>query len=311
MMPELEQNKPDVSIVIVNYNVQNLILKCLQSIEDYCQLSDIEIIVVDNNSSDESVAMVKHHFPYVVLIENTKNEGFPKANNQAFAKARGQYIFMLNPDAELCDDAVSMLRNYMETNPFVALAAPKLLNTDGSFQQSFWRFPRMRYIIAEDFYCKPLLKKKHYNDKNVNEILMVDSVSGAAMFFRKSILNLVGELDETLFWLEDVDFCYRIAQQNMKIAYVPSVQVVHHIGQSAKKNYEISISNQVYNKIKFIGKHYSKWQSVWIKLHSFFIVGLKIIVFGMLAPFNKIYRLKAKAYVYTIKRVFNPPIGIR
>lgn len=304
--------KPDVSIVIVNYNVKELILKCLQSIEKYTSKNvKLEIIVVDNSSSDDSVSAIKKTFPEVIVVENNVNIGFPIANNQAFKIATGKYIFMLNPDTELLDDAISQLINFMEENESVALAAPRLLNTDGSLQHSFWRFPKIRYVIADNFYLKKLIKSKYYKDKNINETLEVESVSGAAMFFRKSLFDSIGFLDETLFWIEDIDFCYRIVKSNMKIFYIPSIKIVHHIGQSAKKNYNISISNQIYNKIKFFNKHHSKTETMILKLHNFNFVILKIIAFGVLSPFKKMYYLKAKAYIYTLRRVFNPPIGIK
>jgi N-acetylglucosaminyl-diphospho-decaprenol L-rhamnosyltransferase len=218
---------------------------------------------------------------------------------------------MLNPDTELLDDAIPQLSAFLEENPTTALVAPKLLNTDRSLQRSFWRFPRIKYIVADDFYFKSLIKEKYYEDKDYYNMLEVESVSGAAMFFRRTLFDSIGMLDEKLFWIEDIDYCYRIVQNNMKIVYLPSVQIVHHIGQSAKKNYNISISNQIYNKIKFFNKHHSKSKTIFLKLHSFNMVMLKIIIFGLLSPFKKMYYLKAKAYLYTVRRVFNPPAGIK
>ena len=144
--------KTKVSIVIVNYNVKDLILKCLHSIIKFSSnLNELEIIVVDNNSSDDSVSVIKKTFPEVFVIENNINVGFPVANNQAFKIAKGEFIFMLNPDTEFLDDAIPQLSAFLEENPTTALVAPKLLNTDRSLQRSFWRFPRIKYIVADDF----------------------------------------------------------------------------------------------------------------------------------------------------------------
>lgn len=304
--------KTKVSIVIVNYNVKELILKCLHSIDKYASnREELEIIVVDSNSSDDSVSAIKKTFPEVIVIENSVNVGFPIANNQAFKVAKGEFIFMLNPDTELLDDAIQQLTAFLEENQTIALVAPKLLNSDRSLQRSFWRFPKIKYIVADDFYFKSFIKEKYYEDKDYNNKLEVESVSGAAMFFRRTLFDLIGMLDEKLFWIEDIDYCYRIVKNNMRIVYLPSIQIVHHIGQSAKKNYNISLSNQIYNKIKFFNKHHSKGKTLFLKWHSFNMVLLKIIIFGLLSPFKKMYYLKAKAYLYTIRRVFNPPAGIK
>jgi N-acetylglucosaminyl-diphospho-decaprenol L-rhamnosyltransferase len=301
-----------VSIVIVNYNVKELILKCLYSIDKYSSnREEMEIIVVDNNSSDDSVSEIKRTFPDVIVIENKTNDGFPIANNQAFKIAKGEFIFMLNPDTELLNDGILQLSAFLDENPNIAMVAPKLFNTDRSLQKSFWRFPKLKYIIAEDYYLKPLIKEKYYEDKDINNMFEVESVSGAAMFFRRTLFDSIGMLDEKLFWIEDIDYCYRIVKNNNKIVYLPSIQIVHHIGQSAKKNYNISISNQIYNKIKFFDKHYSKTKTILLKYHNFIFVLFKIITFGILSPFKKMYFLKTKAYIYTLRRVFNPPTGIK
>ncbi len=113
-----------------------------------------------------------------------------------------------------------------------------------------------------------------------------------------------------MFWIEDIEFCYRADHAGLKLLYYPHAQVLHHIGQSAKKNYKISISNQVFNKIKFFKKHHSKFQLLLVTILSIYHVIIKLIVFGFLSPFNKIYFGKAKAYLYTLPRLLNPPKGI-
>jgi len=298
-----------LSVLIVNYNVKDLLLKCLQSIYRF-DTNGIEVVVIDNASVDGSEAAVREHFPQVQFIANTENAGFPKANNQGFAVAKGETILMLNPDTELLDNAIQQLYSYLKSNP-IAAVAPQLLNTDGSRQWSVWRFPSLTSLFFELFYLSRLLKKKNYLDQNFTQPFVAESVSGAAILFYKKDLLRIGNLDETLFWIEDVDFCYRLNQANLPLHYVPTIKIIHHIGQSAKKNYNISISNQIYNKIKFFKKHHSFSAYVIVVGLSFIHVVSKIIVFGLLAPFNFVYLRKAKAYVYTLTRVFNPPTGIK
>ncbi|MEO8149859.1 MAG: glycosyltransferase family 2 protein [Bacteroidia bacterium] len=300
-----------VSIVIVNYNVKDLLLACLNSLNKYLLPTiKIETVLVDNNSKDGSIEAVKQDFPNVIIIENKFNAGFPVANNQAFQIAKGDYIFMLNPDAELIEDALSKLINYMEQHDEISLIAPMLLNTDGSRQLSVWREPKFKYLFYEVHYMNGFLKEKHYADKDLTKPFEAECFSGAAILFRKNVFDKIGMLDEKMFWIEDTEFCYRAFHAGLKLLYYPDAKVLHHIGQSAKLNYNISISNQIFNKIKFYKKHHSTFAWMMVVLLSFYHVVIKIIVFGLLAPFNKVYFRKAKAYLYTLPRVFNPPIGI-
>ncbi|MEY3426326.1 MAG: hypothetical protein RL679_1684 [Bacteroidota bacterium] len=300
-----------VSIVIVNYNVKDLILTCIRSLYQFCgNAGDLEIIVIDNQSIDGSCQAIRTEFPDVILMENSENEGFPKANNQGFSIAKGDYIFMLNPDTEFQENSIEKLRQFLEDNKTVGIVAPGLLNTDGTHQSSVWRYPSLFSIFCEFHYLTSLLKRKNYLDKDFTKQFEAESFSGAAIFFRKSILDEIGNLDETMFWIEDVEFCYRAVQNGIKCVYFPETKIIHHIGQSAKKNYTISISNQVFNKIKFFNKHHSNFSAKLVILLSFLHVVQKSIVFGILSPFNVVYKRKASAYRYTIFKVFNPPKGI-
>lgn len=300
----------DVSIVVVNYNVKDLLIKCIKSIYRY-RVTGFEVILVDNNSTDGSVEAVREKFKDVIIIENKHNAGFPAANNQGFKMAQGNYICMLNPDTEITDDAISGLFNYLNLNKDVAAVCPMLLNTDLSIQQSVWRFPNMGYIFCEMFYLHRIIGSKFYTDKDFNCSFEADSASGAAIMFRHELLHSVGMLNEYLFWIEDVDFCYRLKKAGYKLMYFPQAKIIHHSGQSAKKNYVVSISNMIFNKIKFYKVHHSEFKAFILSLVSFVYCIIKFIVFLVLSPFNVIYLRKARAYLYTIPRVFNPPSEIR
>lgn len=300
-----------VSIVIVNYNVKDLILTCIRSLYQFCgNAGDLEIIVIDNQSIDGSCQAIRTAFPDVILVENSENEGFPKANNQGFFIAKGDFIFMLNPDTEFQENSIEKLQRFLEDNKSAGIVAPGLLNTDGSHQSSVWRYPSLFSIFCEFHYLTSLLKRKNYLDKDFTKQFEAESFSGAAIFFRKSVLDEIGNLDETMFWIEDVEFCFRAVQNGIKCVYFPETKIIHHIGQSAKKNYTISISNQVFNKIKFFNKHHSNFLAKLVILLSFLHVVQKSIVFGILSPFNVVYKRKASAYRYTLFKVFNPPKGI-
>lgn len=301
----------DISIVIVNYNVKAYILKCLETIYAKPLQMSVEVIVVDNNSHDDSVAAIAAAYPQVKLIVNRHNAGFPAANNQAFEVAVGRYIFMLNPDAELFEDSLNKLYSYMESHADLSIIAPKLINTDGSWQQSVWRFPSVGTLFFEMAYLKRFLQKKNYHDKNMSESFEVDSVSGAAIFFRAEVIKKIGMLDETLFWIEDIDFCYRARKAGLSILYFPESQVIHHVSKSAKLNYNISISNQIFSKIKYFRKHKSILLALLLTIISLINVLLRFMIFGLLSPFSKTYWRKAKAYLYTLPKVIVPPKGMK
>ncbi len=302
---------PHISVVVVSYNVKDLVLTCLRTLFDFAPRDlVIETILVDNHSKDDTVAVVRQQFPQVKIIANTFNAGFPHANNQAFEQATGDYVLMLNPDTEFLDDSLQRLFDRIQQDPSLDLIAPKLLNTDRSRQLSVWRFPTLWYIFCETHYLNFLLGKKNYADKDLSKEFNAECFSGAAILFRKEVLAKIGTLDETMFWIEDTEFCYRAHHAGLKLLYYPNAQLVHHVGQSAKTNYNISICNQIVNKIKFFKKHHSTPEWVLVVLLSFYHVVLKLIVFGLLSPFNVTYFRKAKAYLYTLPRVFNPPTGM-
>lgn len=298
----------DVSVVIVNYNVRDLVIICLNTLYKYLPASIIiETILVDNNSSDNSIEAISEQFPQVKIIANKFNAGFPAANNQAFHIAKGKYIFMLNPDTEFFDDALSKMVEYMENHREISMMGPRLLNSDKTLQQSFWRYPTLTYLFFDTIYLKQFIGSKYYRDKNVNEPFEAESFSGAAILFQRELLQKIGFLDEKLFWIEEIDYCYRAHLKGLKLLYYPPAVILHHIGQSAKKNYNIAICNQVVNKIKFFKKYHSTFEWILVVLLSFIHVVFKLVVFGLLALFKRIYYLKAKAYLYTLPRVFNPP----
>ncbi len=299
-----------VSVVIVNYNVRELILTCLRTLYTFHTKMSIEVIVVDNQSKDGSCEAIRKEFPQVILIENHENAGFPKANNQGFEIAKGEYVFMLNPDTEFVENAIEILADYQDAHPEIDIMGLRLLNSDKSLQPSAWRYPSVASVFCESFYLSSFLKKKNYVDQDWNSIFQAESFSGAAIFFKKEILDKIGNLDETMFWIEDVEFCFRATRKGLHCIYFPKTEIIHHIGQSAKKNYNISLSNQVFNKIKFFKKHHSTFAWLIILAISFFHVLFKILLFGVLSPLKAMYWRKFKAYIYTLPKIFNPPKGI-
>jgi hypothetical protein len=290
-----------VSVVIVNYNVKELLLQTITSIYAASKGLQIEIIVVDNDSKDGSVIAVKEEFPQAILVENNYNAGFSGANNQGMKIATGDYIFLLNPDTELKNDAIKILSDFIRVHDDCVIAAPQLLNSDLSIQYSAWKNHLPINLIAETFYLHRFFSTINYPIGKFKTTFKVKTLSGAALFFdRKWLSKLVG-LDENLFWMEDIDFCFR-AQQLGNLYYCNDATIIHHSGQSQKKNYNVSISNQLLSKLKYYKKHFSFIAVLTANMSCFIFILTRCFTFTILSPFKSIYKSKRNAYFYTMKR---------
>ncbi len=294
-------NPLSISIIIVNYNVKDLLLQCLRSI--YSKTNEsllIETIVIDNDSKDDSIAAVTKEFPQVILIENKFNAGFSGANNQGMNIAKGEYIFLLNPDTEIIGNALSQLLNYMKLNTLCAIVAPQLLNSDRSIQISAWKNYTVFDFFIETFYLHKFYNPFYYPSQQLKSTFESKTFSGAALFFKRKLIEKIGVLDETLFWMEDIDFCIR-AQQHGNLTYLHTAQVVHHSGGSQKKNYNLAISNQLLSKLKYFKKHASILTSILSNLACFVFITTRLFTFSILLPFAQ-NKLKAEAYLFSLKR---------
>ncbi len=254
----------DVSIIIVNYNVRYFLEQCLISVYKSVKNLNVEIFVVDNDSIDNSVEVVKSKFPKVKLIDNKQNLGFAKANNQALKIAKGKYVLLLNPDTLVEEDTLINSFEYMENNPEAGALGVKLIDGEGEFLPESKRgFP----TLSSSFYrltglSKLFPKSRTFNQYNLgfldeDEISEVDVLSGAFMFIRRDILKNVGLLDEDFFMYgEDIDFSYRIKKAGYKVVYFPKTKIVHFKGESTKKS-TLKYHNIFYKAMSiFAKKHY-------------------------------------------------------
>ena len=226
----------DLSIVIVNWNTKEYLLRCLGSIFKLGQRMNWEVIVIDNGSQDGSGMEVKKSFPFVHLVENEKNLGFAKAANQGLQKASGRYALLLNPDTQVKGEAIEQLRSFMETHLEAGVAGPQLLNSDGSKQNSIANYPSLATELLNKSLLRWLFPKKFPGkERDYSEPVEVDSVIGACMIVRRDAIDQVGLLDEDYFlFLEETDWCYRMAKVGWKIYHVPQAEVDHFQGKSAE-----------------------------------------------------------------------------
>ena len=212
-------------------------MDCLNSIYETVKDIDVEIYVVDNNSTDGSQVAVKNGFADVKLIENETNTGFGYANNQALRIMQGRFAVLLNSDAVLKENSIKRLLAFMTTTPSAGIAGVQLLNDDGSRQNSIDNFPSSETEIFNKSILRLFFPGK-YPSKNMSykDPIEVDSVIGACMMVRKEAIGDVGVFDEDYFiFLEETDWCFRMNKKGWKVYHVPNAEVFHLSGHSKKR----------------------------------------------------------------------------
>ena len=294
----------NISIIIVNYNVKEFIIPCIKSIYKHSK-SDLkfEVIVVDNNSKDNSVKELKKAFLDIQLIANKTNVGFSKAVNQGVKVSKGQFIFILNPDTLIQNDCIKIMHSEALKLERMGVCAPKIFNNKGILERSFWKFPSLINTVFSIFHLDFLNYYKNYSNKKFNNKTSVESVSGCAIFMKKRVFNELNGFNEKLFWMEDIDLCKRLIIKGYEIFYLPNAEIIHFKGRSAKKNYKISISNQLLSKIKYFNIHHTKFSYIVITLTIAFSSMIKLLIFYFLSLFSLKYRKKSRAYLHTVNMI--------
>ena len=292
----------DISIIIVNFNVREYIINCIQSIQ-YFTTKDLtfEIIVVDNASKDGSPEYFENNLPEIKLIKNRENIGFSKAINQGIDVAQGEYLFLLNPDTKLLEDSINILHSFISKQPQIGAIGPKLIGDNGHRQKSFWRRPTLLSTLLSIYHLEFFNIKKNYGHANIDKPLSVDTISGGAFFIRRNLFNSLNGFNENLFWMEDIDCCNRIKQQGFEIVYLPNTSIMHFSSKSAEKNWTIAISNQLISKIKYFRLYHRPFEVFILKNVIYILVIVKCIYFFVLSPFSQVYQKKLKAYFMTLK----------
>lgn len=233
----------DLTIVIVNYNVRDFLAQALRSVQAAVGSLSVETWVVDNNSIDGSVDMLREDFPWVRVMANRDNVGFGTANNQAIRASGGEYILILNPDTILQEDTLSELVSFMSARPDCGAVGCQILNPDGTFAPESRRsfptpataFYRMTGL-SRLFPRSPRFGRYNLTHVSRNQVTEVDALSGSCMMVRRQAIDEAGAFDEDFFMYgEDLDLCFRIQQAGWRILYDPATQIIHYKGESTKK----------------------------------------------------------------------------
>lgn len=269
----------ELSIIIVSYNVRQLLLDCIKSVIDTCGGINYEIIVVDNTSSDGSVDSVRESFPQVCVIANKDNVGFARANNQGYEVSRGKFILLLNPDTIVKPGAIQSVLDFLKNTPDAGLAGCRLLNPDGSLQKSIKRFPSIREHIGGIFFVDKL---PHFNAIHCRASpFAIDYCSGAFMMVRKEVLGRMPILNPEYFmYSEEKDLSLRLKRKGWKTYFVPFGEVIHFGGQSTRLMPEKMYLQLQKSQLQFFSLSYKgayKWTLIftwWLVLSASFIASI-------------------------------------
>jgi GT2 family glycosyltransferase len=255
-----------LSVVIVNYNVCHFLDQCVQSVLKAMTGIEGEVFVVDNNSVDGSVEMIREKYPEVKLIANKENTGFSKANNQAIRIAQGEYVLLLNPDTVVEEDTFSTCIRFMDAHADAGALGVKLIDGKGNYLPESKRgLPTPSVSFYKIFGLSKLCPKSktfgkyHLGYLDKEETNEIEILSGAFMFMRKTALDKAGYLDEAFFMYgEDIDLSYRISLAGYKVYYHPETRIIHYRGESTKKSSINYVFVFYQAMIIFANKHFSQ-----------------------------------------------------
>ncbi len=257
---------PDVSILIVSWNVKELLRNCLRSLKENAGDVRYETIIVDNASHDGSPEMIRREFPWVTLVEPHANLGFGRANNLAYKHAHGRWTLLLNPDTVVLDRAIEKLVKFADAHPEAGAVGGRTLKADLTLERSCcWGSPGLWPLVCKSVGLHLMFKKsKLLNGEAMDwwqrdSVREVDVITGCCFMIRREIYEKTGGFDERFFmYAEEVDLCWRIKKLGCKLMFCPEAQIIHLVGASAAK----AKPNRVYQinlgLLKLFRKHYGE-----------------------------------------------------
>jgi GT2 family glycosyltransferase len=233
-----------LSVIILNYNVRYFLELCVLSVESALKNIDSEIIVIDNNSSDDSCEMMKIRFPNIKLIQNDQNVGFPKGNNIGVDEAKGEYVCILNPDTVVAEDTFEKVLAFAKNKTDLGIIGVKLIDGTGNFLPeskrgiptpwvAFTKITSLYKLFPKSNRCN----KYYAQHLDENQTGKVDILVGAFMFLKRELYNEIGGFDEDCFmYSDDIDLSYRVLQKGKSNYYFHETAVIHYKGESTIKD---------------------------------------------------------------------------
>jgi GT2 family glycosyltransferase len=303
----------DLSIIIVTFNSSPYIRDCLRSILDQVRDMNHELIIVDNDSKDETCEIIEREFPQVILIRNGFNAGFARANNLALQRAKGEFVLLINPDTIWEKGNLKKAIVFLKEYPKIGGVGCRLILENGSWQKSYGNFPTLMRELRETFYLPRLFPQSRwmrgvyiYDDSS--SLKPVDWVSCTFFLGDRGLMSEVGFFDEQYFmYYEDIDLSKRIRGKGREIYFYPEIEIIHH--QKWPTIIDFSGSSYIYYK-KYFGLYFAKILRYILLLKTL----LRICIFFILSLFTRKVDLrdKLRSYCETFKfHLFNAPRVIR
>jgi hypothetical protein len=301
-----------LSIVIVSFNVVDYVVDCIQSIYDTEPDLDFEIWVVDNDSTDNTIDVLKERFAEhrrLHIIGNHNNRGFGRANNQVIPDINGELVLFLNPDTRLVEkNSLKAMVNYLKKDEKIGICGPRIVFSSGELQLSCGEFPTLTKTILEVFSLPKMLPVffhgYRYIDWNHKEVKRVDWVSGACLMIKTDLLKRLQGFDETLImYAEDVDLCARARGLNFDVVYYPFSEIVHFEGQSSKKTRSTAVISGYISKMNFFSKYYGNGSAYIVGLAFIISSMVKIILIFPFSFFDSDNKERLKSYSVALKQL--------
>jgi GT2 family glycosyltransferase len=265
-----------ISVVIVSWNTKSFLLQCLDSIQRQYPADELEVLVVDNASSDGSPEAVRANYPTVKLICNEGNDGFAKGNNIGIRASTGDYLFLINSDVVVSNGCFESLVRHMDTHPEIGMLGPKILGVDNKIQRNCMGFPSLwntlcRAVALDSLFPRSRLFGSHFlTFWNFDDTRPVDVINGCFWVLRRSAVDEVGLLDERFFmYAEDVDWCKRFTQKGWQVVFFAEAEALHYGGASSANapiKFDIEMQRANY---QYWTKHHSR-----VEANAFLLITL-------------------------------------
>jgi GT2 family glycosyltransferase len=285
----------DLSVILVTFNSSSFIRECLRSILEQAEGIDHEVIVVDNDSGDETCQIIEKEFPQATLVKNERNLGFAGANNLALRQARGEFVLLINPDTRWNRGEMGRALQFLRDHPEAGGLGARLILEDGAWQKSHGNFPTLLRELKEALYLPRFFPGSKWSRgifiyKEKRETTAVDWVSCAFFLGRRDVMAEAGFLDERYFmYYEDIDLSKGIRERGKELYYYPDIQILHF--QRSPRIYDYGESSYLYFH-KHFGLPFAKILR-WVLVFKFL---LRVVIFSMLAFFTcrEVFREKRK-----------------
>jgi GT2 family glycosyltransferase len=296
-----DSSQPVVSIVIVSWNARDYLVQCLNSVSAEVCRYPLEIIVVDNASTDGSPDCIERQYPKVRLIRNTHNLGFAKANNLGIAQSRGRYLALINSDVKVLPDCITRLVDFCEQHPEVGMAGPRVLGGDGKLQRSCRGFPGIWNMLCRALALDVIFPRSAWFNGFLlyhwpqDSLLPVDMLTGCFWLVRHQALTQVGLLDERFFMYgEDMDWSKRFWLNGWQLIFIPSAEAIHYGGASSSNSPVRFYIERHRADLQYWGKHHSR---------------PAVFCFFLICCLHLVLRAIGYSLAYVIKRQGRPIYG--